>query len=132
MDPDDDLERNTAGAEADTQSQNAPQQSQPGGPWMVQGYPAFSRWMASADDFMVLRRFGVLNTRVILLLQNDLVKAERELFELDKQAQGLPTDQGRCDIISDDNFPARSVALRSIVPMLEQYSMYRNMNPQTH
>jgi len=90
--------------------------------FMTEGYPLLSKWMASEDDFMVLRRFGALNTRVLLLLQNDIAKAERALFAIDEEAKGLSEEKGRCDSISDDGNQARRTKLKALVPMLEQYS----------
>ena len=43
------------------------------------GYRVFARWVASDQAFSIVRRFGALNTRVILGLQNKLARLERKL-----------------------------------------------------
>jgi hypothetical protein len=58
-------------------------------PWRFIGYPGFSKWMASDDDFFMLRRFDALAARVLLSLQWDLTKLETELNLLDYQGSHL-------------------------------------------
>ncbi|KAF2179659.1 hypothetical protein K469DRAFT_716169 [Zopfia rhizophila CBS 207.26] len=53
-------------------------------PWKYYGYSAFAEWAASESDFFVLRRFGALNMRVILKLQDDILQLEEELESLDE------------------------------------------------
>ena len=43
------------------------------------GYPAMCTFMASDDDFFVLRRFGKLGARVVLRLQNEIAQLEDDL-----------------------------------------------------
>jgi hypothetical protein len=89
------------------------------------GYPAFSKWMASSSDFMVLRRFDHLNVRALLLLQEELVREERTMLAIDGRARNANDfNMGRCDIISKDRNRERIVALRQLVPALEQYSLF--------
>jgi hypothetical protein len=52
-------------------------------PWKHAGYRVFSRWMASDPAFFIVRRFGALNARVILCLQDEIAKHEEELDALD-------------------------------------------------
>ncbi|KAK5952926.1 hypothetical protein OHC33_006047 [Knufia fluminis] len=52
-------------------------------PWRYIGYKGFSEWMASDDDFFVVRRLDSLTARVILLLQWGLTKLEIKLEALD-------------------------------------------------
>lgn len=54
-------------------------------PWKYVGYRGYSRFISSDDDFCILRRFSVLNVRVSLALQNQLVILERQLNELDNK-----------------------------------------------
>ena len=54
-------------------------------PWKYVGYKAFSEWAASDNDFFVLRRFGALNTRVILKLQDEISELEEELEKLEME-----------------------------------------------
>ena len=52
-------------------------------PWKYVGYKSFSEWAASDNDFFVVRRFGALNTRVILKLQDDISILEEKLEKLE-------------------------------------------------
>lgn len=54
-------------------------------PWKYTGYRVFSRWMAADQEFFIVRRFGALNTRVILALQDEITQLERVLDGIDMQ-----------------------------------------------
>jgi hypothetical protein len=54
-------------------------------PWKYTGYKKYSWFLASDDDFLIFRRFGTLNARVLLLLQDELTVAEEKLKALDEQ-----------------------------------------------
>jgi len=47
-----------------------------GKPWKYIGCKVFSRWVASDSSFFILYRFGALNTRVALSLQDEIVQLE--------------------------------------------------------
>lgn len=42
------------------------------------------KWTASDDDFFLLRRFGELSARVLLRLQDRIVKLEDDLHRMDQ------------------------------------------------
>jgi hypothetical protein len=48
-------------------------------PWKYIGHKVFSRWIASDQTFFVMRRFGALNARVALSLQDEIVELEANL-----------------------------------------------------
>ena len=48
------------------------------------GYPAMCRWMASDDDFFVIRKFGEVAARVLLRMQDRIAQLEESLEEQDK------------------------------------------------
>ncbi|RSL53118.1 hypothetical protein CEP53_007849 [Fusarium sp. AF-6] len=52
-------------------------------PWKFIGYKGYSEFISSEDDWFVLRRFGVLNVRVALALQDEVAVLEEQLKELD-------------------------------------------------
>ncbi|RMJ11671.1 hypothetical protein CDV36_008706 [Fusarium kuroshium] len=52
-------------------------------PWKFIGYKGYSEFISSEDDWFVLRRFGVLNVRVALALQDEVAVLEEELKKLD-------------------------------------------------
>lgn len=57
------------------------------------GYPNFCKFMASDNDFFLLRRFGELNSRVLLKMQFEIMKLENQLQFLDKKIMD-DTDPG--------------------------------------
>ncbi|KAK7191935.1 hypothetical protein DPSP01_013342 [Paraphaeosphaeria sporulosa] len=71
--------------------------------WKYEGYKAFSSWMASEDDFFLFRRFGDLNSRTILWMQDRITRVENDLRSLDemvhksKLADNLRNDSFRWD-----------------------------------
>jgi hypothetical protein len=58
--------------------------------WQTIGYPIFADFVASSDEFFLLRRFGTLNSRVILGLQDEICKLEASLKELDTSYMNDP------------------------------------------
>jgi hypothetical protein len=54
-------------------------------PQKYTGYKKYSWFLASDDDFLIFRRFGTLNARVLLMLQDELTVAEEKLKALDEQ-----------------------------------------------
>lgn len=54
-------------------------------PWKYLGYQAFSKFVASDNDFFILRRFGALTARVLLGLQDQLSQVEENLDALENQ-----------------------------------------------
>ena len=56
-------------------------------PWKYIGYRSFSAFIASDNDFFVLRRFGALSARVLLELQDQLSRVEEDLESLEKRVR---------------------------------------------
>ena len=56
-------------------------------PWKYVGYQSFSAFVASDNDFFVLRRFGALSARVLLSLQDQLSHLERDLKTLEESVR---------------------------------------------
>ncbi|KAI0386071.1 hypothetical protein F5Y04DRAFT_275677 [Hypomontagnella monticulosa] len=54
-------------------------------PWKYIGYKGYSSFLASEDEFFVLRRFDSLNIRIALSLQDELSVLEEELSEIDRK-----------------------------------------------
>lgn len=52
-------------------------------PWKYLGYPEYSGYIASDDNYLILRRFGALSIRVLLMLQDELVELEDQLVTVD-------------------------------------------------
>jgi hypothetical protein len=53
-------------------------------PWKYIGYKGYSDFIASENDFYILRRFASLNARVALALQDQISLLEEQLDDLDK------------------------------------------------
>ena len=52
--------------------------------WKYLGHRAFCKFVASEDDFFILRKFSTLTARVLLRLQDELSGLERELETLEE------------------------------------------------
>jgi hypothetical protein len=55
-------------------------------PWKYIGWPGFARFAASDNDFLVLRRFDVASTRVLLAMQDNISQLEESLNNIDAQS----------------------------------------------
>jgi hypothetical protein len=97
-------------------------------PWQYYGYPALSRWMASSNDFFVLRRFAPLQVRCLLHLQDQIATKGRELERWDKIAMDQEPGLGcsgwiDCDPEALAGHP-RPRILRELLPLLKEYSKF--------
>lgn len=54
-------------------------------PWKYIGYSGFSSFIASDNDFFVLRRFSAVTVRVLLALQDELSELEGQLTTIDEK-----------------------------------------------
>ncbi|KAL2687391.1 hypothetical protein Neosp_004951 [[Neocosmospora] mangrovei] len=52
-------------------------------PWKFIGYKGYAEFISSDDDWFILRRFGALNVRVALALQDEVSVLEEDLKKLD-------------------------------------------------
>lgn len=98
-------------------------------PWKYIGYKVFSRWVASDPSFFVVRRFGTLNARVALSLQDEIVQLEERLDHMDEVYSDRATDDihnGTFQPFSKAKGPDHRLDLvRNILPQkLATYSMY--------
>jgi hypothetical protein len=93
-------------------------------PWKYIGYRVFTRWLASDDAFCIVRKFGALNMRAILYLQNELVCLEEELRkrdEINSKKQGMSDDMNNGTFTNDDDDDRKRI-LNDIIERLERYS----------
>lgn len=91
-------------------------------PWRYRGYPAFAEWMASADDFMVLRRFSKLNARVLLMMQDEIVQKEEELDQLDAETRKRCGMEGNSSTLRFEPCPRRRELVEEAKTLLKEYS----------
>ena len=61
--------------------------------WRYLGYPTVAKLMGSSSDIFVLRRFDELHARVQLYSQDQIVRLEQELFQLDELCRRAPEDK---------------------------------------
>lgn len=90
--------------------------------WQYHGYPALSRWMASANDFFILRRFSPLQARSLLYLQNEIAQLDRSLNDWDMYAKKRPKGTGQSGSLSEDPCTERTSLIKKAIPLLQQYS----------
>ncbi|KAL2040569.1 hypothetical protein N7G274_006548 [Stereocaulon virgatum] len=90
-------------------------------PWRYRGYPAFSRWLASDDDFFLLRRFGCSSARVALFLQDQVARCEIALKAHDIQAMQASLDSGT---FRNDQQEHRPQAMEDLATVLERYQKF--------
>ncbi|KAI7774483.1 hypothetical protein LA080_008316 [Diaporthe eres] len=93
-------------------------------PWKQLGYPAFSKWMSSSDDFLVLRRFSTLDVRVLLLLQDRIVRLERDLGRYDEVARLAPDEFANSGSFRLDAWEDRKNIMDQLLPLLDQYNKH--------
>lgn len=91
-------------------------------PWRDDGYPSLAKWMASSEDFFILRRFGSLNARVLLLMQDRIVELERDLHDIDEEARRAPDEMADSSTLRDDPQEQRLATLDKLIPILREYS----------
>jgi hypothetical protein len=102
------------------------------------GYPEFCRLLATSNDFFVLRRFGALNARVLLTMQNNIVEIENRLLELDQECAKDPDpSHGRLDSLAWDKdqtnrFKERADKVEALWPLLHQYSTLQLVSSPRH
>ncbi|KAI6863355.1 hypothetical protein KC323_g5086 [Hortaea werneckii] len=92
--------------------------------WQYQGYPSLTKWMASSNDFFLLRRFSPLQVRCLLYLQNEIAKRKQLIESWDDyaQRQSYGTQKGCCGSLSDDPYPQRLALIQQALPLIQQYN----------
>ena len=93
-------------------------------PWKYEGYRLYSKWVASENTFFIVRRFGALNTRIILALQDEIVQLEHRLNRMDEEnsRKQLPDDTNNGSF-RYDLFDERRDLVQNVLPeKLARYS----------
>lgn len=80
--------------------------------------------MASGNEFFVLRRFGDLNARVLLLLQDRIVRLEEQLEYEDRMALLAPNEHADSGTFRDEPRLERERILDELSRELDRYSMW--------
>lgn len=92
-------------------------------PWKYLGYRAFSEFIASDNDFFVIRRFGTLNARIILALQDQLSQLEETLNKLDTKYSQVDWQDVNNGSFREDTQADRRTIISDIRTALLEYSM---------
>lgn len=98
--------------------------------WKYIAYPGFCEFSALDDDFLLLRRFGALNIRVLLDLQFRITQLEDQLHDLDQECRDDPDPENaanRMDSLAWDHSEhnkrqRRGDLVRELQPLLHTYS----------
>jgi hypothetical protein len=95
-------------------------------PGKYEGYKELSRWMASSDDFFIIRRFQSSNALVILYMQYRIVGIEDRLNEIHERIEKEDFETRNSSFLWDERFePERARLLVELTGLLHHYSEYR-------
>lgn len=94
---------------------------------LLAGYAQFSRWVASDKAWLITRRFGTINARIILLLQDNIVQLEDELNRLDEKYSQSHRVMGDDNMAHNgsfrlESFSDRADVLDKLVTAVSKYS----------
>ncbi|KAL8966722.1 MAG: hypothetical protein Q9183_003240 [Haloplaca sp. 2 TL-2023] len=90
-------------------------------PRRYRGYPALCTWMASDDDFFIIRRFGKASARIILLMQHEIAQLEEALYTEDAKCLDEDGDNGTFD---GDPRQRRRGLIEELARRLERYQRF--------
>jgi hypothetical protein len=91
-------------------------------PWKEVGYRGFSAFLASDNDFLIFRRFGSVNARLLLYLQDEIAVLEKDLEDLEDVHARDSADDIHNGSFRQDVLPARTRLLESLNVKVRQYS----------
>jgi hypothetical protein len=92
-------------------------------PWKYIGYKGYSNFIASENDFYILRRFASLNARVALTLQDQISVLEEQLDDLDKLCSRRDAEDLHNGSFRDDR-EERTALVEVIYEKLTKYSAF--------
>ncbi len=92
-------------------------------PWKYIGYQGYSKVLSSDTDFLVFRRFGAINARNLLRLQDRVVILEEALEELDRKLKRQETPNIHNGWFRQD-YEGREMILDKIQKALSEYSEF--------
>lgn len=79
-----------------------------------------SAWMASDDDFFVVRRFGTIGARVMLYMQDQVVELEERLRKVDSECMEAEPAMDNGTFRQDPDL-RRAKIIESLSIKLERY-----------
>ena len=90
-------------------------------PWKYIGYKGYASFIASENDFYIVRRFASLNTRIALALQDQVSVLEEELEALDARYSTRDAEDLHNGSFRDDQ-EDRAALVERIAENLMKYS----------
>lgn len=94
------------------------------------GYPKLAAFLDSDDNFMVFRRFGYLQSRLLLEKQDDLRLLETQLDKLDQaDARNEPESLMTREVLEDDDARPQAELLGKIEKKFCEYCTYARKSP---
>ncbi|SPO00538.1 uncharacterized protein DNG_03286 [Cephalotrichum gorgonifer] len=91
-------------------------------PWKYIGYKGYANFIASDDDFLILRRFESLSARVALSLQDKITVLEEELDKFDRIYSRPESRDVHNGTMRDDIIEERTELLDIIAKKLQRYN----------
>ncbi|KAF2968578.1 hypothetical protein GQX73_g4999 [Xylaria multiplex] len=92
-------------------------------PWKYVGYRGYTSFLASEDDFFILRRFNSLNIRIALLLQDEIAVLENKLAKIDERTSKKNAEDVHNGSFRQDS-TSRSVVLSEIRQRILKYNEF--------
>ena len=99
--------------------------------WKHRGYGDFSEWMASSNDFFIIRRFGALNARILLFMQYRITCLENDLKHIDVEVENSPNPAARNNSLKHDHGSIREEIIEQLIPLLKEYSKSKGSDSPT-
>lgn len=99
--------------------------------WKYLGYQSFSAFVASDNDFFVLRRFGALSARVLLALQDELSRLEEQLEALEMRVREKDAPDIHNGSFRQETQDDRQALVREAQRLLREYSQSRSFLPSS-
>lgn len=93
-------------------------------PWKYIGIKGYSEFLASEGDLLIFRRFGALNARILLALQDEVSQLEEELNKMDTYYSGKDNEDVNNGTFRDE-MPDRADLLNHLREKLYQYSAWQ-------
>jgi len=108
----------------ESDSRNTPERA----PWKYFGYEIFSKWLATDSAFLIVRRFGALNARILLSMQDEIVQLEQELEDIEVVLSDKTQDRSiKNGSFRSDPYPRRKEIVKDILPKkLAEYHSFIN------
>jgi hypothetical protein len=94
--------------------------------YRYKGYPEYARYITSDNDALLFRRFGELNARILLSLQNDIEIQEKYLKALDEKCARDPQEFALMNSLEwaknpQNPHPERNAVLQRLRTLLHTY-----------